>query len=111
MKRAYAESQYAKPCERYCREHYPEEAGQIFPKAEAYYLEFMKDMPDLGENMMAKNMLDWFTILAFYEASGHRMDGEVLLEIKRRSVEKMKFLGKLIDGNKHEWPYRLFEKT
>ena len=111
MKRAYAESQYAKPCERYCREHYPEEAGQIFPKAEAYYLEFMKDMPDLGENMMAKNMLDWFTILAFYEASGHRMDGEVLLEIKHRSVEKMKLLGKLIDGNKHEWPYRLFEKT
>ena len=28
--------------------------------------------------MMAKNMLDWFTIIAFYEASGHRMDGEVL---------------------------------
>ena len=111
MKRAYAEAQYAKPCERDCREHYPEEAGQIFPKAEAYYLEFMKDMPDLGENMMAKNMLDWFTILAFYEASGHRMDGEVLLEIKRLSVEKMKFLGKPIDGNKHEWPYRLFEKT
>lgn len=27
-------------------------------KAEAYYLKFMKDMPDLGENMMAKNMLD-----------------------------------------------------
>ncbi len=24
-------------------------------KAEAYYLKFMKDMPDLGENMMAKN--------------------------------------------------------
>ena len=111
MKRAYAVSRYAKPCERYCREHYPEEAGQMFQNAEAFYLEFMKDMPDLGENMMAKNMLDWFTILAFYEASGHRMDGEVLLEIKRRAVEKMKFLGKLIDGNKHEWPYRLFEKT
>lgn len=73
-------------------------------KAEAYYLKFMKDMPDLGENMMAKNMLDWFTILAFYEASDHRMDGETLLEIKRRSVEKMKFLGKLIDGNKQKWP-------
>lgn len=65
MKRAYAVSQYAKPCERYCREHYPEEAGQMFQNAEAFYLEFMKDMPDLGENMMAKNMLDWFTILAF----------------------------------------------
>lgn len=71
----------------------------------------MQDMPDLGENMMAKNMLDWFTILAFYEASGHRMDGETLLEIKRRAVERLKFLGKLVDGNKHQWPYRLFEKT
>ena len=105
MKRAYANSQYAKPCERYCREVYPDEAEQIFKKAGAYYLKFMKDMPDLGENMMAKNMLDWFTILAFYEASDHRMDGETLLEIKRRSVEKMKFLGKLIDGNKQKWPY------
>ena len=105
MKRVYANSQYAKPCERYCREVYPDEAEQIFKKVEAYYLKFMKDMPDLGENMMAKNMLDWFTILAFYEASDHRMDGETLLEIKRRSVEKMKFLGKLIDGNKQKWPY------
>ena len=105
MKRVYANSQYAKPCERYCREVYPDEAEQIFKKVEAYYLKFMKDMPDLGENMMAKNMLDWFTIIAFYEASDHRMDGETLLEIKRRSVEKMKFLGKLIDGNKQKWPY------
>ena len=111
MKRAYAKSQYAKPCERYCREVYPEEAGQIFRSAEAYYLRFMEDMPDLGENMMAKNMLDWFTILAFYEASGRRMDGEALLEIKRRAVERMKFLGKLVDGNRQKWPYRLFEKT
>ena len=110
MKRAYARSQYAKPCEQYCREVYPEEAAQIFQKAEAQYLTFLQDMPDLGENMMAKNMLDWFTILAFYEASGHRMDGETLLEIKRRSVEKMKFLGKLVDGNKQQWPYRLFER-
>lgn len=60
---------------------------------------------------MAKNMLDWFTILAFYEASGHRMDGEALLEIKRRAVERMRFLGKLVDGNRQKWPYRLFEKT
>ena len=65
MKRAYSKSQYVKPYERYCRELYPAEAEQIFQRAEEYYLEFMKDMPDLGENMMAKNMLDWFTILAF----------------------------------------------
>lgn len=110
MKRAYAGSQYAKPCERYCRETHPGEADEIFQKAEAYYLAFMQDMPDLGENMMAKNMLDWFTILAFYEASGHRMDGETLLTIKRRAVDRMKFLGGFVDGNKQQWPYRLFEK-
>lgn len=111
MKRAYRTSQYAKPGEQYCRETYPDEAASILQKAEEYYLVFLKDMPDLGKNMMAKNMLDWFTILAFYEASGHRMDGETLLEIKRRAVERLKFLGKLVDGNKHQWPYRLFEKT
>lgn len=111
MKRAYAISQYAKPCEKYCREAYPDETEEIFRKAEEYYLEFMKDMPDLGENMMAKNMLDWFTIISFYEASGHRLDGETLLEIKRRAVDKMKFLGKFIDGNRSKWIYRLFEKV
>lgn len=71
----------------------------------------MKDMPDLGKNMMANNMLDWFTILSFYEASDHRLDGEALLTIKRRAVERLNFLGKLVDGNKSRWIYRLFEKT
>ena len=111
MKRAYRKSQYAKPCEQYCRETYPHEADAIFQKAEEYYLAFLKDMPDLGENMMAKNMLDWFTILAFYEASDRRMDGETLLEIKRLAVERLRFLGRLVDGNKSRWLYRLFEKT
>ena len=110
MKRAYAASQYAKPFERYCKERYPNEAEAIFQKAEDWYREFLKDMPDLGENMMAKNMLDWFTILAFYEASDRRMDGETLLEIKRRDAERMKFLGRFVDGNKQQWPYRLFDK-
>ena len=60
MKRAYEKSQYAKPCEQYCREVYPHEAKAIFQKAEEYYLAFLKDMPDLGKNMMAKNMLDMY---------------------------------------------------
>ena len=67
MKRVYAKSSYAKPYEQYCREKYPNDAEQIFAKAEECYLAFMKDMPDLGKNMMAANMLDWFTILAFSE--------------------------------------------
>ena len=111
MKRAYAASQYAKPYEQYCKEYFPDQAWDIFQKAEAYYKSFLKnDMPDLGENMMAKNMLDWFTILSFYEASDHKLDGEALLTIKRRSVDKLQFVAKLVNGNKSKWPYKLFEK-
>ncbi len=77
MKRAYSKSSYAKPCEQHCRDSSPMGGADICKRGE-YCLGFMKDMPDLGENMMAKNILDWFTIIAFYEASGHRMDGEVL---------------------------------
>ena len=110
MKRAYSVSQYAKPYEKYCKEKFPTEAKEIFDRADKYYREFMKDMPDLGENMMAKNMFDWFTIISFYEASDHRLDGETLLVVKRRAVDKLKFLGRFVDGNKSKWPYKLFEK-
>lgn len=112
MKRAYAASQYAKPYEQYCRERYPGQAEEIFRRAEEHYKNLMKnDMPDLGKNMMAANMLDWFTIVSFYEASDHKLDGEALLTIKRRAVDRMKFLGKLVNGNKSKWIYKLFEKT
>ena len=111
MKRAYAASKYAKPYEQYCREKFPKEAEEIFQRAEAHYREFLQEMPDLGRNMMAKNMLDWFTILSFYEASGRRLDGEALLAIKHRAVDRLQFLDRLVDGNKSKWPYRLMEKT
>ena len=111
MKRAYAKSQYAKPYECYCREVYPSETAAIFQKADTKYREFLTQMPDVGENLMAKNLLDWFTILAFYEASDHRLDGEALLEIKRRATERLKFLGALVNGNRTKWAYHLFEKT
>ena len=112
MKRAYSVSSYAKLYEKYCKENLPSEADGIFKRADEYYREFMRrDMPDLGKNMMAANMYDWFTIVSFYEASGHRLDGEVLLRIKRDAAEKMKFLGKIVNGNRSNWPYKLFEKT
>lgn len=111
MKRCYAASGYAKPYERYCRERFPGEAERIFQRAEACYRDFAKETPDLGKNMMARNMLDWFTILAFYEASDHRLDGEALLEIKRRNADRLRLQGKIVDGNRSRWPYRLFEKA
>ena len=69
MKRAYSVSSYAKLYKKYCKENLSSEADGIFKKADEYYREFMrKDMPDLGKNMMATNMYDWFTIVSFYEA-------------------------------------------
>ena len=89
MKRVYAVSKYGKPYEQYCRELYPERAEEIFHKAEEYYKGLVEnDMPDLGENMMAANMLDWFTIVSFYEASDHKLDGDSLLPIKHRARDK-----------------------
>ena len=112
MKRAYYDSQYGKLYEQYCRAQLPDEAPATFEKAEDHYRRLVQnDTPDLGQNMMAKNMLDWFCIVAFYEASDHRLDGEALLKIKRIQADRMRFLGKLVDGNKSQWPYRLFEKT
>ena len=89
MKRAYSRSKYAKPCKRYCREVYPGEADAIFRRAEEQYRALMKDMPDLGKTMMAQNMLDWFTILAFYEASDRRLDGETLLTVPVLAAEEV----------------------
>lgn len=65
MKRAYSVSSYAKLYEKYCKENLPSDADDIFKKADEYYREFMRrDMPDLGKNMMAANMYDWFTIVS-----------------------------------------------
>ena len=111
MKYTYRKSQYGRPYERFCRERFPGEAAEICRRAEEHYRALMTQMPDLGRNMMAKNMLDWFTIVAFYEASGRRLDGEALLEIKRREVARLKLLPRLVDGNRCRWVYRLFGRT
>lgn len=111
MKYTYRKSQYGRPYERFCRERFPGEAADICRRAEEHYRALMTQMPGLGRNMMANNMLDWFTIVAFYEASGRRLDGEALLEIKRREVARLKLLPRLVDGNRCRWVYRLFGRT
>lgn len=40
--------------------------------------------------------LDWFTIGSFYEAIGHKLEGEALLTINRRTLEKMILYAKKI---------------
>lgn len=42
-----------------------------------------------GREHDGAHRLDWFTIGSFYETSGHKLEGEALLTINRRAVEKM----------------------
>ena len=58
---------------------------------------------------MAKNMDTWFSIVAFYEASDHAIDGNAFQIIHGWHVDSLRFLGKIIDGNKHKFPYKIFE--
>jgi len=112
MKRNYSESKYAKLFEQYCRQHYPDKKEEIYAEAERWYKEFLKQMPDVGgkENKMAANMNDWFTFLSFYEASGHEIDGKALLKIKQAEADRLRFLGKIVNGNKSKWIYKVLEK-
>ena len=49
-----------------------------------------------GREYDGANRLDGFTIGSFYEASGHKLEGEALLTINRRAVEKMILYAKKI---------------
>ena len=52
-------------------------------------------MPDVGgkENMMASNMETWFSIVAFYEASDHVIDGKAFETIYEWHIDPLRFLG------------------
>lgn len=49
-----------------------------------------------GREHDGAHRLDWFTIGSFYEAIGHKLEGEALLTINRRAVEKMILYAKKI---------------
>ena len=102
---------WGKLFERYCEEHYPEEKAAILARADEEYKTLLGQMPDLGgkANMMAENMETWFSIVAFYEASDHRIDGAAFQVIHSWHIDRLRFLGKLIDANRSQWVYRLFK--
>jgi hypothetical protein len=68
---------WGKLFERYLDEYLPERKDEICARADREYRKLLTQMPDVGgkENMMASNMETWFSIVAFYEASGHVIDG------------------------------------
>ena len=111
MKRKYPSS-WGKLFERYIDEYMPDRKTEICDRAEQEYAKLLTQMPDLGrkKNGMAANMDTWFSIVAFYEASDHVIDGKAFLIIHGWHVDKLRFLGKIIDGNRQKFPYKIFEK-
>lgn len=111
MKRSYPRS-WGRLFERYIDTYMPDRKQEICDRADQEYCKLLMQMPDLGgkENGMAKNMDTWFSIVAFYEASDHAIDGEAFQIIHGWQIDSLRFLGKIIDGNRQKFPYRLFER-
>ena len=112
MKRSYPRS-WGKLFERYISINMPEKKSEICERADKEYRKLITtQMPDLGgkKNGMSSNMDTWFTIVAFYEASDHLIDGRAFQVIYGWHADRLRFLGKFVDGNRHKFPYRLFEK-
>ncbi len=110
-KRAYPKK-WGKVFERYIDKNFPEEKEDICDRADVEYRKLAARMPDLGgkSNPMAANMETWFSIVAFYEASDHRIDGEAFDIIHGWHIAPMRFLGRIIDANKSEFVYSAFDK-
>ena len=101
---------WGKLFERYLDEYLPERKDEICARADREYRKLLTQMPDVGgkENMMASNMETWFSIVAFYEASDHVIDGKAFETIYEWHIDPLRFLGKIIDANRSKWVYKLF---
>ena len=62
--------------------------GMVVPIADAYY-----------ESEDPKNC-----------GSDHEIDGKAFQIIHGWHIDRLRFLGKVVDANKNKWPYKLFEK-
>jgi hypothetical protein len=102
---------WGKLFERYCKKYLPDRKKEICLRANQEYQKLLKQMPDVGgkSNPMADTIGIWFTMVAFYEASDHVIDGKAFQIIHGWHVDKLRFLGKIIDANKSQLPFRLFE--
>jgi len=97
--------------ERYLDEFLPEKKQEICRRADDEYAKLLADKPDIGKGMMADTMDIWFCIVAFYEASDHVIDGEAFQIIHGWHVDALRFLGKIIDANRQQIPYKLMSNV
>ena len=86
---------WGKLFERYLDEYLPERKDEICARADREYRKLLTQMPDVGgkENVMASNMETWFSIVAFYEASDHVIDGKAFETIYEWHIDPLRSLG------------------
>ncbi|MBR2284118.1 MAG: L-2-amino-thiazoline-4-carboxylic acid hydrolase [Ruminococcus sp.] len=98
---------WGKLFERYIDEFLPDKKEEICSRADTEYAKLLAQKPDIGRGAMADTMDIWFCIVAFYEASGHVIDGEAFQVIHGWHIDRLRFLGRFINANRHKLPYRL----
>ena len=89
---------------RYIGRHFPDERKAIVRRAKEIYPGLMEKAPDIGgkENTLAVNLNVFILVIAYYEASDHRINGEAIDEILEDLYERFRFLGVFMDlNNKH----------
>lgn len=87
---------------RYIKKHFPNELKTIVNKAHELYPELMSKAPDIGgkENILANNLNMFILVIAYYEASGHRIDGAAIDEILDDLYKRYKWLGAFLNLNR-----------
>ena len=92
-KKSYPRS-WGKLFERYLDKYLPGRKEEICRRADMEYKKLLTQMPDLGgkKNGMAFNMETWFSIVAFYEASDHVIDGRAFEIIHGWHIDPIRVL-------------------
>ncbi len=87
---------------RYIKKRFPNEWKTILNEAHELYPELMSKSPDIGgkENMLANNLNMFILVIAYYEASGHRIDGAEIDEIIDDIYNRYKWLGAFLNLNR-----------
>lgn len=102
---------WGKLFERYIDTYLPDRKAELCKQADKEYRKLQKQKPDIGKGAMADTMNIWFCIVAFYEASDHVIDGKAFQTIHGWHIDRLRFLGKLIDGNRHQFPYIISKRS
>lgn len=94
--------------ERYCTHIGLNDPKAVTEKAREIYDRLMHETPDMGKNMMSSNMDMTVAFFAYYEASGHRIDGEAIETLIGWLADDCGKVTFLLDMNRHKYVQKLY---